>query len=517
MTKWNAPRSRRSIRTMFGKIVAGGLGLAMILAAGTWLSTQFFGTRAVAPPEQTVQSQGTSFFDYTVAAEVGHIRVSGTANFPNGIILVGTLDRIGSGPIEVKEALVMNRLFALEFGPELNVQYYLHDPHDALQAGIYRISVEFDPAQQSPFAQESLLRWSQSKASPPYANNVREIDPAIIRVSKTFDIGTLDEQQEAQAHEQVYRETIRQHLSETLGTLTKLWQRLRAHYQQERLRGGFARTDPRGDEWRTWNTQWLNDLKAVGEKGRLTEVASPASPLLAARDALLTGQKHLAVLSELYVEVLTNERSVADRDLKRTEQAVQYMLADVSAQLGHPEITPPPVKGEAVKPTVIITAPLVNIRNRPGMSHEAISQAKKDDVFDFLAEQGEWFQVELSRARTGWVHRNVASKRPQADGTAEETKRPDVKLMAVERKAYLQLEPIKLLATPIEYIPRPTSDEFKIYAELELQLRNLQIRGAEERKVVEQHIVQRTSEKFGLSPEQIWSAYLKVQGWEIKQ
>ena len=151
------------------------------------------------------------------------------------------------------------------------------------------------------------------------------------------------------------------------------------------------------------------------------------------------------------------------------------------------------------------------------MGHEAIGRARKDDVFDLLAEQGEWFQVQLSEARTGWVHRNVASKRPQADGTTGEMKRTDAKPMTPERKVYLQLEPIKLPSTPIEYLPRPTSDEFKIYTELELQLRDLQIRGVEERKAVEQRIVQRTSEKFGVSPEQIWSAYLKVQGWEINQ
>jgi uncharacterized protein YgiM (DUF1202 family) len=159
----------------------------------------------------------------------------------------------------------------------------------------------------------------------------------------------------------------------------------------------------------------------------------------------------------------------------------------------------------------------VNLRSRPGMGHEGISQAKKDDVFDCLGEQGEWFQVQLSGARAGWVHRSVASKRPQADGTTGEMKRADAKPMGAERRTVPQLEPIKLLATPIEYIPRPTSDEFKIYVELEAQLRDIQARGAEERKAVEQRIVQRTSERFGLSPEQIWNAYLKVQGWEIKQ
>ena len=61
----------------------------------------------------------------------------------------------------------MNRLFALEFGPDLYMQYYVHSPQNALQPGVYRMSVEFDPSRQSPFAHESLLRSPFMKASPP--------------------------------------------------------------------------------------------------------------------------------------------------------------------------------------------------------------------------------------------------------------------------------------------------------------------------------------------------------------
>jgi uncharacterized protein YgiM (DUF1202 family) len=230
----------------------------------------------------------------------------------------------------------------------------------------------------------------------------------------------------------------------------------------------------------------------------------------------MSGYKQLAGLSDLYFEVLTNERSVTDRDLRRAEQAVQYAFADVNAQLGQPEMVSPLVKAEDVKPSVIVTSLLVNVRSRPGMNHEAISQAKKDDVFDLLGEQGEWFQVQLSGGRTAWIHRNVASKRLQSDSTGAEMKRVDAKLLTSERKPPLHLEPIKLLATTIEYIPRPTSDELKIYGELEAQLRDLQARSADERKAIEQRLRQRTSEKFGISPEQVWNTYLKVQGWEIK-
>jgi Bacterial SH3 domain len=516
MTVRNRPPSRRSIGAMFGKIALGTLGLAVMLITGAWLSTRFLVTQEVPLAETTARGQQTSFFEYVVAAEPGHVRVSGTTTLPNGVILVGTLDRIGSGPIEVKEALVMNRLFALEFGPELSVQYYLHGPQDALQAGVYRLSVEFDPAQQSPFAQESLLRWSQTISSPMPGGSAREIDPALIRVSRTFAIGTLDERQGVQMQEQEYRQTITQHLRETLGALSNLWHLLRAHYQQERLKGG-AQTDQHRDEWQVWHTQWRNDLKAIAEKGRLDDVVSPASPLLSARDTLMGGYRQLAILGDLYLEVLTNERPVSDRDLQHTEQAVQHAFADASSQLGQPEKVPPLAKTDDVKPSIVVTAALANLRSGPGMNHAVIGQVRKDVVLDLLGEQGEWFQVQLSGNHTGWVHRNVASKHAQADGTAGELKRMDTKSVASEGTPTLHLEPINLLATSIEYIPPPTADEVKIYGELETQLRDLQVRSSDERKASEHGILQRASEKFGISPAQVWNTYLKVQGWEIKQ
>jgi uncharacterized protein YgiM (DUF1202 family) len=207
---------------------------------------------------------------------------------------------------------------------------------------------------------------------------------------------------------------------------------------------------------------------------------------------------------------------MTDRDLQRTEQAVQYAFTDVGSQLGQSESPPPTGQMEPVKLTVVVTSPLANIRSRPGMSHEVIAQAKKDIVFDVLGEQGEWFHVQLSGGRTGWVHRNVVNKRSQDDGSLDESKRAEFKGLLTEKRP-LHLEPIKLQSTPVEYIPYPTLDEGKIYADLDLQLRDVQASSLEDRRMVEQRIVQHTSEKFGISPEQVWNAYLKVQGWEVKQ
>ena len=148
-------RYYRSNRQIFGKIAAASLILACVAAAIAWVSFYVFITRDAFQGQRDDPSQEPLVLEYTVTAEAGHIRVKGAANLPNGIILIGTLDRVGSGPIEVKEALIMNRLFAMEFGPELYVQYYLYGSQPALQAGIYRMNIEFDPSQQSPFAQEA--------------------------------------------------------------------------------------------------------------------------------------------------------------------------------------------------------------------------------------------------------------------------------------------------------------------------------------------------------------------------
>lgn len=516
MAMHTTSRYQRSRRGLLGKILTGILVLIAGLAGVTWVSSQFWGTRASSQSPRTQQGQETLFFEYTVTAEAGHIRVSGTANIPNGVILVGMLDKVGSGVLEVKEALVMNRLFAMEFGPELYVQYHLHGPQDALQAGVYRLSIEFDPSQQSPFAQESLLRSPLAKASPTSSTNAREIDPAIVRVSRTFGIGTAEEQQEAQAREEQHRQSIRQHLGEALGTLTTLWQRLHVQYQQERSKGGFSRIDPRANEWQTWSVQWLKDLTDLGEKARLSEIVSPASPYQPARDALGIVAKQLAVMRTLYFEVLINERSPTDHDIQRAEQVAHRARGDAIVQVGPPESVPSPVNVESVTPTVLITSPVVNVRSGPGMNHETIRQIKRDDVLDFLGEQGEWFQVQLRGGRTGWVHRNVASKAAPGDGTTGDLKRMDSKSFATAKGSQLHLAPINLLSTPIAYIPRPTADEVKIYGDIELQLRDMHALSLEERRVLEQRILQRLSDTYGISPEYVWNSYLKVQGWEIK-
>jgi hypothetical protein len=496
---------------MLRKLVIGTLMLALVLGGALWVSRQFFAAQQVVPTRGDANSQGQLPFEYTVTAEIGHIRVNGKAIFPNGVILVGTLDKVGSGQIDLKEALVMNHLFTMEFGPELYMQYYLHGLQEALQAGLYRLTVEFDPARQSPFAQGTLSPSPPVKDSPILRDGSREENSAIMRVSKSFTMGTTAEQQEAQIRERQEQLTIRQHLRDTLASLTDSLEDLYTHFQDERSKGNFSQADVRASDWQTWSNQWLNELEDLAEKARLDEMVSPASPYYPAWQALGTMRKQLRGLPGLYFEVVTNDRSLTDPELQRTEQLAQNALGDAIAQLGRPDKMPFPFTVASVKPSVVVLSPVVNIRSGPGIHYEPIRQVKKDDVLTWLGERGEWFQVQLSGERTGWVHRTVVSKRPQGEDTSA-----DAKPLSLEKGSYPQLEPISLSSTPVEFIPPPTPDEVKIYEDMEQQFRGLQAANAEDRRVVEQRILQRMSDKHGISPNQVWNTYLKVQGWQIR-
>jgi uncharacterized protein YgiM (DUF1202 family) len=507
-TSSSSPFTRRLIGVILLVVVFAGV---VVVSGRRWLTPEAL------QPQSSGPTDSLAFFDYTVTAEPGRVRIEGTAHLPNGVILVGTLDKMGVGPLEIKEALVMNRVFAMEFGPDLRVQYYLLGQTEALTAGIYRIGVEFDPSQQSPFAREALSRAHQAKAPSGPNEGARRIDPAIIRVVKSIAIGTPQEQRLADEHDQQYRQRVRQHLANTMHGLTGLWQRLRDHFQHERLKGAFSRADSRAQEWQQWSGQWLNELSVQGEQSRLHEVASPASPYHAVRHLLMAVHRQLPTIQDLCFEVLLGERSSNDPDIQRTEQQIHYALADAQVQLGPSEIASPPKPLEGGKATVIVTAPLVNIRSGPGMSHDSISWAKKDTVLDVLREEGEWLRVQLSEGRMGWVHRNVVSKQSSGNGPGGETTRSDVKPVLTERRVGLQLDPVALASTSVDYVPRPTADEFKIYADLEEQLRDVASRHPEERRMLEQQILQRAADKYRISPDQLWNVYLKVQGWEIRE
>jgi N-acetylmuramoyl-L-alanine amidase len=66
--------------------------------------------------------------------------------------------------------------------------------------------------------------------------------------------------------------------------------------------------------------------------------------------------------------------------------------------------------GVAANDTVTIAEDTVNVRNGPGLSYRLVKQVKKGDRFTIIKEQGDWVQIQLSAAKTGWVANWVVTK-----------------------------------------------------------------------------------------------------------
>lgn len=66
--------------------------------------------------------------------------------------------------------------------------------------------------------------------------------------------------------------------------------------------------------------------------------------------------------------------------------------------------------GVAANGTVTITESPVNIRSGPGLSYQLVKQVKRGEEFTIIKEQGDWIQIQLSAAKTGWVANWVVTK-----------------------------------------------------------------------------------------------------------
>jgi uncharacterized protein YgiM (DUF1202 family) len=283
------------------------------------------------------------------------------------------------------------------------------------------------------------------------------------------------------------------------------------------MQGIFSRTDPRANAWQDWGRQWLDELRTLGEKYHWQETPSLGAPYQFLSDTVVTIHRQMAIIKELYIEALVNERSPNDPELQRAEQHLHVAFGDASAQLGHRVAPQPTSQPGGMRSTVIVTSPMINVRSGPSMSHEAFRQIKKDEVLAFLGDQGEWFNIKLPDGRVGWVHRSVATKSPGSVSIMDEAKQSDGRPLLAEQGVIPKLEPVVLQTIPIDYLPRPTPDEFKVYAEVEQQLRDLRVGTGGDHHLMEQGIMQRVAAKYGISPALVWNAYLKVQGWEIRE
>lgn len=66
--------------------------------------------------------------------------------------------------------------------------------------------------------------------------------------------------------------------------------------------------------------------------------------------------------------------------------------------------------GVAANGSVTIAEDTVNVRNGPSLSYQLVKQVKKGEKFTIIKEQGDWIQIQLSTAKSGWVANWVVTK-----------------------------------------------------------------------------------------------------------
>ena len=62
---------------------------------------------------------------------------------------------------------------------------------------------------------------------------------------------------------------------------------------------------------------------------------------------------------------------------------------------------------------MVVKEDVVNVRSGPGTNHEQITQVHKNEVYEYINEQGQWVQIQLSNDRQGWVAGWLVQKNDQ--------------------------------------------------------------------------------------------------------
>lgn len=73
-------------------------------------------------------------------------------------------------------------------------------------------------------------------------------------------------------------------------------------------------------------------------------------------------------------------------------------------------VFPPQNSGVAAKNSVTISEDTVNIRSGPSLSYQLVKQVNKGEKYTIIKEKGDWIQIQLSAAKTGWVANWVVTR-----------------------------------------------------------------------------------------------------------
>ncbi|RMF87402.1 MAG: SH3 domain-containing protein, partial [Nitrospinota bacterium] len=436
-------------------------------------------------------------FAFEVRAEDHTIRAEGKVNLPNGALITVALAK-PQAIIARTETVVIDQHFEATFGPRITATYHFIGEVDVFTPDQYTLIAEFDPLRQP----EKIRQWIGE-----YGEKIREViggqvlkpegrQAPLVQVVKQIPWGSEQERQRAREIEAKNRQLIQTALGEAVKDLLVLQGELQEKYEQELASGGFSRSDRRGLAWIEWARDWEDRLAERLQKHRLTEEVAPFSPFAALRGKIVQAYTQLKQLKNRYLEVLLQEQDPQNPALLSLQTGIEALLHEAEETLNVTPPQPPP-------PTwVRITAEGVNIRNGPNTASEIIGRSNRGDRFEMLTVEGEWYQVKLPDGKRGWIHGSLLKKEEPSSTSPSPGRTP------------LRLQPLPPHARLAD-IPPPTEDEKRIYADIEQGLSAIpldQFRQGDEIRVVEE-----VARKYRISKEAAWNAYLKVQGWQLKQ
>lgn len=73
-------------------------------------------------------------------------------------------------------------------------------------------------------------------------------------------------------------------------------------------------------------------------------------------------------------------------------------------------VFPPQNSGVAANDSVTISEDTVNIRSGPSLSYQLVKQVNKGEKYSIIKEKGDWIEIQLSAAKTGWVANWVVTR-----------------------------------------------------------------------------------------------------------
>jgi hypothetical protein len=438
-------------------------------------------------------------FDLDAISTNQTIQIRGKVNLPDEALLVITLAK-AEEMIDQKEVIVLDHRFAVTFGPQILVRYPFLGDINIFTPGPYHVSAVFNPLQQPEKIQQSIGAHGEKIQEILGGEVVRQPgSPApLFQVVKHVEYGSPQEQQQAKESEEQQRQIIRIALGEAVKDLLSLSLELQTRYEYFLAEGGLRRNENQKREWMEWSHKWKERLEAIQEKHQFYEEVVSSAPFYPLREAIAQTYKQLEVLQSLYADVLLQERGTQSQKLRELQQSTQTTIEKVSAELA---ITVVPQRSKTM---IQITADTANIRSGPTLAHEVVGRGKQGERFEMVAVERGWYQIRLAEGKLGWIHSSLISRQETAPLPESRASAPPI----------LDLKPLPP-NTPLANIPRPTKDELRIYEEIEQQF--LTIPPQQFREGDKSRIVGEIARKYGISPQETWNTYLKVQGWQVKQ